>query len=333
MKRILLINTGGTISSSPSGSGLVPALSSANLLEQIPEVKRLCDAQAMSLMSVDSTNMQPEHWAVLAQAVRAGLKQYDGIVVAHGTDTMAYTAAALSFMLGSLDKPVVLTGSQQPIGSAGGDSRRNLLDAFAAACGDIAGVLVAFHGKVMKGCRVTKVRSKSFDAFESVNYPDLGYIRDGRLERNPAAPAPGGMKPLPYSDRLAPEVFLLKLVPGIKPDILEAIRQLGYKGVVIEGFGLGGVPNREQGLVTAIERLIGAGICVAVTTQCLYEGSDLTVYEVGRSALAAGAIPGYDMTTEALVAKLMWAIGQSSEIGTVKGIMGTNVADEMTIPD
>lgn len=332
MKRILLINTGGTISSSPSDSGLVPAFSSDSLLEQIPEVKRMCAAQAMSLMSVDSTNMQPEHWAVLARAVRAGLEQYDGIVVAHGTDTMAYTAAALSFMLGSLAKPVVLTGSQQPIGNVDGDSRRNLLDAFAAACGDIAGVLVAFHGKVMKGCRVTKVRSKSFDAFESVNYPDLGYIRDGRLVRNPAAPAPGGsLKPLPYSDRLAPEVFLLKLVPGIKPDILEAVRQLGYKGVVIEGFGLGGVPNREQGLVTGIERLIGAGICVAVTTQCLYEGSDLTVYEVGRTALAAGAIPGYDMTTEALVAKLMWALGQSSDIGTVKGIMGTNVADEMTV--
>lgn len=332
MKRILLINTGGTISSSPSDSGLVPAFSSDSLLEQIPEVKRMCAAQAMSLMSVDSTNMQPEHWAVLARAVRAGLEQYDGIVVAHGTDTMAYTAAALSFMLGSLAKPVVLTGSQQPIGSVDGDSRRNLLDAFAAACGDIAGVLVAFHGKVMKGCRVTKVRSKSFDAFESVNYPDLGYIRDSRLVRNPAAPAPGGsLKPLPYSDRLAPEVFLLKLVPGIKPDILEAVRQLGYKGVVIEGFGLGGVPNREQGLVTGIERLIGAGICVAVTTQCLYEGSDLTVYEVGRTALAAGAIPGYDMTTEALVAKLMWALGQSSDIGTVKGIMGTNVADEMTV--
>ncbi|SDD32377.1 L-asparaginase [Paenibacillus sp. UNCCL117] len=330
MKRILLINTGGTISSSPTCNGLVPAFSSDSLLEQVPEVKRMCAAQAMSLMSVDSTNMQPEHWAALARAVCAGLEQYDGIVVAHGTDTMAYTAAALSFMLGSLAKPVVLTGSQQPIGRVDGDSRRNLLDAFAAACGDVAGVLVAFHGKVMKGCRVTKVRSKSFDAFESVNYPDLGYIRDGQLVRNPAAPY-GNLKPLPYSDRLATEVFLLKLLPGIKPDILEAVRQLGYKGVVIEGFGLGGVPNREQGLVAGIERLTEAGICVAVTTQCLYEGSDLTVYEVGRTALAAGAIPGYDMTTEALTVKLMWALGQSSDIGTVKGIMGTNVAYEMTV--
>ncbi|MDO7906317.1 asparaginase [Paenibacillus sp. JX-17] len=331
MKKILFINTGGTISSSYQEHGLTPTQNAESILTEIPELLEICEIDACDLMSMDSTNTQPEDWAVIARMVNRDLPHYDGIVIAHGTDTMAYTASALSFMLGTLNKPVVLTGSQVSILAENSDSKKNVIDSFLTACGEVPGVFVVFNGKIINGPRSSKIRTRSYNAFESINYPYIGLVEDGNVQydRSLKAAHPEGHV---YDDRYCAEVFLLRLIPGTNPGIFDAIQSLGYKGIVIEGFGLGGVPFKERSLIDKIEQLMREGMSIAVTTQCPYEGGDLTIYEVGQKVLEKGVIPGYDMTTEALVTKMMWALGQTSSPEEVKQIMATNYVNEVSLP-
>ena len=314
MKRILLIATGGTIASRPTAAGaLAPALTSAELLACVPELADVCRIDAVQLYNLDSTSIGPAQWAGIAAAVRRHYDAYDGFVVTHGTDTMAYTAAALAYMIQRSAKPVVLTGSQKSIYNRDTDARNNLYRAVLYACHPAAwGVQLVFDGKVILGTRARKIRTKSFNAFSSIDYPDTAEFRDLRLV--PFLPMPAGYGPVQFQDRLDPAVFVLRLVPGMQADIIPLLA--GHcNALILESFGVGGLPGGDDGpLFAAVRDWCAAGRLAVFTTQVPHEGSDLAVYEVGRAAKALpGVLEAQDMTPEAAAVKLTWALGQAAD--------------------
>ena len=326
-KKILLLTTGGTIASVPGGEGLVPHRSDV-MERELEQLRTYYDITVQDLMCLDSSNIRPEEWQRIAQAifeVRAG---FDGIVVSHGTDTMAYTASAVTFMLPGIDLPVVFTGSQLPLADMLSDGPDNLRTAFAMAASGHSGIFLAFDRKVMLGCRAVKVRASGFSAFESVNaryaarVSNLGLVVDETVLPKPSGPA-----------RLCPEisqsVFLLKLTPGLNPAVFDMLAAMGYKGIVIEAFGLGGMNVLHRGL-RGIRRCVEDGVSVVVTTQCLYDSANLEVYQVGNKLLELGVIQGRDMTSEAAMTKLMWALGQEMAPEEIAELFQKNLAGEVT---
>lgn len=313
MKRVLVIATGGTIASAEEGSGLAPALTGEQLVAFVPEVAQVCHVEVSQVMNVDSTNMRPEGWLAIGGEVRRRYDDFDGFVVLHGTDTLAYTAAGLSYLVQGSPKPVVLTGSQLPMGDPGTDGKRNLLDTVRVACDDAAvGVMVAFGGKVISGTAARKVRTRSFEAFDSLNVPDLGYVRDGRVtwavDAEAGVAACSGVR---FYDALNPRVAVLKITPGMDALVIDALRP-ACDALVVEAFGLGGIPEYD-GITDTLLAWVDAGKTLVMTTQCPYEGADLSVYEVGRAFCGRpGVLMGGAATTEALLAKTMWALAQAA---------------------
>lgn len=313
MKRVLVIATGGTIASAEEGSGLAPALTGEQLVAFVPEVAQACRVEVSQVMNVDSTNMRPEGWLAIAGEVRRRYDEFDGFVVLHGTDTLAYTAAGLSYLVQDSPKPVVLTGSQLPMGDPGTDGKRNLLDAVLVACDDAAaGVMVAFGSKVILGTAARKVRTRSFEAFDSLNVPDLGLVCGGRVEWTADAEATAEASGVRFYDSLNPRVAVLKLTPGMDALIIDALRP-ACDALVVEAFGLGGIPEYD-GITDTLLAWVDAGKTLVMTTQCPYEGADLSVYEVGRAFCdRPGVLMGGSATTEALLAKTMWALAQVAD--------------------
>lgn len=330
MKHILMIGTGGTIASEMSPDGLTPEISSEQLLAAVPRIGELCEVDCLQLYSLDSTSLRPTHWQGLARAIRERYDDYDGFVVSHGTDTMAYTAAALSYLIQGSPKPIVLTGAQKPIWFDGTDSKRNLTDAFLYACRGCGGVQIVFNGKVILGTRARKTFSKSFQAFSSVNFPDLAVLQDERLLQYIRCES---LERPVFYDRLDPHVSLLKLIPGVE-DELAAFMLERYDGLIIESFGVGGLPDYEGGRLDAILRgAVARGKIVVMTTQVPNEGSDLTVYHVGgRLKSSMNLLEAYDMTTEAAVAKLMWILGQTRGFAEAERLFYTPVARDILRP-
>ncbi len=307
--RITLLATGGTIASVPSPEGFVPAMRGADILARVPGLVAGARIRVRDVFSLDSSNIQPEEWRALALAVRDAARDADGIVITHGTDTMAYSASALSFMLQGLRIPVVMTGSQLPLDHPLSDAPSNLREAFSVAARAASGVYIVFHHKVIYGTRAVKMRTLGFDAFDSINAPAVGYFdADGlHLSEQPPAPAPsfGSVPP----EEIDPRVFLLKLIPGTDTEIIDHIASAGYRGLVLEAFGLGGLHYIRRNLVESLTSLSGRGVLTLVTTQCLYEKADFSIYEVGRHILSGDIYGAQDMTSEAAVAKLMWVLG------------------------
>lgn len=330
MKKILLIATGGTIASAESEDGLTPSIDVKQLLSYIPEIDSICQLEGVSIMSVDSTNMNPALMVNIAEAVKEYYEEYDGFVISHGTDTMAYTAAAMTYMLRNLEKPVVLTGSQIPIEALYTDAKKNLSDAIRFACEDIVGVYVAFGGSIISGVHAMKIKTRSADAFESVNFPVIAEIKLGKITYNQALTYGDHWEKLrvqitgefSVETKLCQEIFVLKIFPGIGTEIFDFIRD-NYKGVIIESFGIGGIPNVDHDIVSKVHELVEAGLAVVITTQCIYEGIDLEIYEVGQKLAKQNAIVAGDMTTEALTMKLMWALGNYENICDIKKYMET----------
>ena len=345
MKNILFVTTGGTIASAEGEKGLEPSFDAEELLNQLPEVRDLCNVDGELVMNIDSTNMQPTAVKDVAETIFENYNDYDGFVVTHGTDTMGYTSALLTYMLSNIKKPVVVTGSQVSIGQPYTDAKKNISDAVRFALEGIPGVFVAFDGKIINGTRAIKVRSKSMNAFESVNRPYVASIKLGRITYN------GDSRGNEYDSKyeimnidpsksfelrtdLCTDVFLLKLHPGINPDIFDFIKE-NYKGVVIEAFGLGGIPNLEgYDIVSKVKEIIDAGVAVAVTTQCLEEGVNLCVYEVGRDLAEHNkVIITDDMNTEAVMAKLMWSLGNFNNLNDIKCFMETPMFGDMNVEE
>ncbi len=317
MKKILLIATGGTIASHLGAEGLVPILAADDLLKNVPEVFDICQPSAIQIYNIDSTNVTPEHWVKLATTIRDNYDNYDGFVVCHGTDTMSYTAAMISYMVQHSPKPIVFTGSQKPIDKEDTDARINLRDSFLYAASEKASdVVIVFQGKVIAGTRAKKIRTKSFNAFTSVDFPNLAVIRDGRIiqyittekQENPE-----------FFLELDEKVGLLTLTPGVKGEILDAYFRY-HDAVVLSGYGTGGIPEGEYyGFYEVIESWEKKGKTLVVTTQVQQEGSDMNVYQVGRGLKNRfELLESYSMTYESIITKLMWILPQTKVDEEVK---------------
>ncbi len=330
MKRILLIATGGTIASKHTQAGLTPQISGKELLSFIPEAKKFCRIDVVQPFNLDSTNVQWEQWLILAGLVREHYAFYDGFVICHGTDTMAYTAAALSYLIRHSDKPIVVTGAQRPIDLPDTDARTNLLDSVRFASDDRAhDVNIVFGGSVIAGTRAKKERTKSYDAFSSINFPPVAVIQDRRIifyidDKGQ------NQEPVSFSDELGERVFLYRLIPGSDGNVLDALMDR-YDALIIESFGVGGIPDYGDGsFKEAIRKWTAAEKIVVMATQVPNEGSDMSVYEVGHAVKNAYNIPeSYDMTLEAVIAKTMWILGQTKDQRTFRRLFYTTINHDL----
>ena len=330
MKKLLLIATGGTIASQATEDGLSPRISPQELRDSVPEASRFCQLDTMQLLNIDSTNIQPEHWLLMVRTIEENYDRYDGFVITHGTDTMAYTAAALSYLIQSPNKPIILTGSQKPLMDPLTDARKNLMDSFRFACQEgVAGVYLVFSGQAILGTRARKVKSKSYTAFDSINYPVAAFIDGRRVVRYTSLQQENG--PVRFYHDLTPKVFLLKLIPGMEPDILDYVGDR-YGAVVIESYGVGGLPFVDRrNFLNKLENLTKKGCIVVIATQVMLEGSDAEVYEVGFKAVNEyNVLQAYDMTVEAAVAKLYHLFSLGLDSADVRAAMETDLRGELT---
>lgn len=328
MKKILLLSTGGTIASTKSDHGLVPKLSAKTILEFIPQLSQLCEIEYEEILNLDSSNIQPKHWKLLAEKIYVSVLNYDGFVITHGTDTMAYTASMLSFMLLGIPKPVILTGSQLPIIFPNTDAKNNLYYAFLTAMSELTGIYVVFNQKIIQGVRAKKLHTEHINAFKSVNAPFVGYIENNKIILSHTPKQFTNSFHL-YSN-IDNSVFLLKLVPGMNSEIISQLIKMGYKAIILESFGAGGIPHHTKNFLCEIEKAIDLGITVICTTQCIFGSVSIYRYEVGVKAAEIGVLSAKDMTIEALYTKLMWVLGQTNQKQIIKEMMEYNYCGEIT---
>lgn len=295
------------------------------LKDRAPELLRLADLELELFSNLDSSEMQPEDWSALAKRLHLKLPEFDGAVLTHGTDTLAYTAAALSFMLQGLKKPVVITGAQRPLGEVRSDARLNLIDAVTSALDGPKEVTVCFDSHLYRGNRVRKVSVAEYDAFESPNFPTLGTLGvDTRFSAGLSAKG----KPL-LAEKVDPRVFLLKVFPGLDPQ-LPLMLLPRVRGFVIEAHGAGNFPVRDglRSLKPFFRAAHKAEVPVVIVSQAHRNGVDLALYEAGKLALDEGAVSGGDMTPSCAVVKLMHALAYHRSLAAVRRYIELPVAGE-----
>ena len=333
--KICLITTGGTISSiyDEETQALHPGLSVDALLDRLPKDMGNIEVIKRELFQLDSANAQPHHWQTLAGTIKQvseEIPDLQGLVISHGTDTMVYSAAAVSFMIQDFGRPIVFTGAQIPASVPWSDGPRNLLDAIrVAAFGDIGETCIVFNGEIHRATRAKKVRVNSYDAFDSMDPSPIGILArdfvlyEGRKKRDHSL--------IPRFDtRLDDRVFLLKVFPGLPPQTLARIIEMGFQGIIIEGFGSGNIPINENALTRGIQQAIDQKCFVVVSSQCAFGQADLSIYAVGRAAMDVGAMSAHDMTSEAALVKLSWVLGHTKESDRVREMMSTSYVGEMS---
>jgi L-asparaginase len=305
LKRVLLLHTGGTLGmSGKRPTPLMPDSYAQAIVTRVPELAELAHIDTRILCNLDSSDVGPEEWSALAGEIARAREAHDGVVVIHGTDTMAYTAAALSFALSGLDRPVVLTGSQRPLGEIRTDARRNLVDAVDLATRDLPEVGVCFDGRLLRGNRATKGDAWSYGAFASPGCAPLARlgldVEIGAHLRRPT-------RPFAIDARFDARVVVGWVVPGMEPSALARTAE-GARGLVLAAFGVGNVPLRPHSVAAEVARLVERGVDVLVVTQARAGAVDFSLYESGAQLREAGAISGGDLLLEAAVVKLMHAL-------------------------
>ncbi len=334
---VAIVSTGGTIASRVDyRTGAVrPALTAGDLHAVVPELSEIADVRPEILFSILSENMTPEHWSELARKIDQIIQEgVEGIIVTHGTDTLGYTAAAMSFALQDLPIPVVLVGAQRSSDRPSSDAATNLLAAVKMATGPIAEVLVAMHEGtgdesiiVHRGNKVRKCHTSRRDAFRSINISPLARLREGRIEilaREYKKRDPN--RKLSLKERFDPRVALVKTYPGISPKIIEFYTREGFKGIVFEGTGLGHLP---ADCFPPIRHAISEGVIVGMTSQCINGRVRMTVYDTGMDLLSMGVIPLGDMLPETAAVKLMWVLAQTKTLEEAKTLLSENLEGEI----
>jgi glutamyl-tRNA(Gln) amidotransferase subunit D len=339
LPKVSIISTGGTIASRVDyRTGAVrPALSASDLYSVVPELANIARIDAQILFSLYSENITPAHWTEMAKTVAEKIEEgVDGVVIAHGTDTMGYSAAALSFALQNLSVPVIFVGSQRSADRPSSDAATNLTGAvLAAAKAPFAEVAVAMHQTISdtaivlhRGTKVRKCHTSRRDAFKTVNAQPLAKIEENRVvmltkdyqRRDPTR------KPIVKAN-FSEKVVLVKFYPGMNPAVIDWYVDNGYKAIVLEGTGLGHVSNR---LFQPIKRAVDKGVLVAMASQCILGRVNMNVYDIGRDLLALGVIPLEDMLSETATVKLMWIFGQTNDVEEAKRLLKTNIAGEFS---
>lgn len=337
MKRILILHTGGTITMQlHDNQNVTPGSTASSQIafnleyfnRQVPGLQEIARIESKTLLLEDSSNMVPDRWVALAGAIEEHYSDFDGFVILHGTDTMAYTTSALSFGLENISKPVVFTGSQVPLSNRRTDARRNLINSVELATLNLPEVCICFNDRVYRGNRSTKISIGDFDAFASPNHPVLAEFGVNLEIRSSYRPDASNFRNRAHFDSC---IGLLKLYPGM--DFARVIPNDGseVRALVIEAYGSGNLPSGlDHALLPALERYIQGGGTVIITSQAVYDEVDLDKYEGGKRAKDIGALTAGDMTTEACVTKIMYLLANYDDMNTIRDLFRENIAGERT---
>ncbi|MFA6809863.1 MAG: asparaginase [Desulfoplanes sp.] len=337
MKRVYIAYTGGTIGMRRTAEGYAPEAGYMEAL--LAGFSELQDERMPSYdiheyePLLDSSNMGPDHWLLIARDILDNYDKYDGFIVLHGTDTMAYTASALAFMLQGLGKPVILTGSQIPLCEVRNDARDNLIAAMMIiAHHPVPEVCLYFGSRLLRGCRSVKVNASGLQAFDSPNFSPLGTVGISIRINEELVLQPRGIRPVLSGTFENTRVGALRLFPGIAIEMITAMLRSPLQGLVIETYGVGNGPSKDRAFMRALEDAVGRGMVIVNCTQCLQGMVDQEGYATGHALGRAGLVSGYDLTAEAALTKLIYLFSQGLDAGQVREMMARSLCGEMTLP-